>query len=171
MACPFGRIMRGGLVVRAAICFLKVWACLILVWAAGLPIIAYFASLPPQIGEHVTLAECPLSLPASASDVCFFVPPVLGPLTAYEFDVPEADVRQWAKSRGIDLAPIGQGGVSVLRYLALMPHDPPSSPDDLPVGVIQVQEGLVHSWQCEDQGRLWVYDRSAGRAYVYSHTR
>jgi hypothetical protein len=168
MACPFTGIVRR---CSCSYLLLKVWGCLVLIGAAGLAIAAYLASLPPQIGEHVTLAECPLSLPASASKVCFFVPPALGHSTAYEFDVPEADFRQWAKSRGNDLRPIDQGGVLVWRYLALMPHDPPSGPDDLPVGTIRVKEGLMYSWQFEDQGRLWVYDRSAGRAYVYSHTR
>ncbi len=163
--------MPQGLVARAVITFLKVWACLLLLAAVSAPIAFYFASLPPKIGEHVTPANCPISVPDSASDICYFVPPAFGHSAAYEFNVPEADFRKWAESRGIDVEPIGPSHVTVRRYLSLMPHVPLGGPDDPPVGFLRVNDGLAYFWEHEDQGRAYVYDRSTGRAYVFTHTR
>ena len=163
--------MPGSLIARAGLAFLKVWACIVLLAVVSAPIAFYFASLPPKIGEHVGPANCPISVPDSASDICYFVPPAFGHSTAYEFNVPEADFRKWAESRGIDVEPIGPSGVSVRRYLVLMPQVPPGGPDDPPVGFLRVNDGLAYFWEHEDQGRAYVYDRSTSRAYVFTHTR
>ncbi|MCE9605231.1 MAG: hypothetical protein K8U03_10060 [Planctomycetia bacterium] len=141
----------------------KIWLGLILLVILSAGFADYIVNQPPNIREHVSRDECPISLPASATDVSFYFPPALHPNKAYEFTVPEADFKQWASARGWPTQPIGPAGYNVRRYRAFIPGG-----EDEPIHIV---DGHRYEWREEDRGVYCGFDRRSGRCYVYTHSR
>ena len=120
----------------------------------------FIRSAPPMYGEHVTAKDAQLSLPAGASDVCFY----RRSLSCYwcEFTIGEPEFREWVTSRhSYDNAPILPitTPVTVSRYTG-MTHDHvgPESVD--------VTNGFIRELRHPNGGGYQaVFDSDSQRAY------
>lgn len=110
-------------------------------------------------GEHVNKVSW---LPTQATNVAYYRSYVF---TAFEFDIPEADFRYWA--RQWDVQPITRPQ-TILRYsfYAHVTHDP-AHPQHA-----RLHDGLYYEHRQSNGGGVAVgYDRELGRAYFCTTPR
>ncbi len=113
-------------------------------------------SLQPTIGVAADAAHSPVQgLPASATNVRYFLPGFEGPAKAFDFNITESEFEAWMKSLSPPLIANGPGPIHCV--------DPAHGPD----GRHDIANGTVYSWQHEDQAVEAGFDRDIGRAYYY----
>ncbi len=121
--------------------------------------------MPGTVKEHVTPDEAPIRLPDSATDVCFYRSPPLGPCIVVEFSVSETDFLAWAKSREWDVKEIGDEPHTIPRYTLL-------TEDVLGETIAKIKDGYFYDLRTgHDSGLQVAFDREKNRAYFYSNTR
>ena len=139
----------------------------LLVVVVGCLVVYYgWREVQPRIGRHVPAARCPVAgLPASATDVSYYVGGAFGPSTMYEFSVPEADFVRWAQANGWTLSrptPLPSGEPWSIRRFGRDTNDP-ADPKDA-----EIVNGWMYEWvnPQRDDDRLWLgYDSDSHRAY------
>lgn len=116
-------------------------------------------NLKPLRGHQVSAKDAPFFIPAGASDITYNY---MSHSIRYECTIDEkAFLDHFAEEEGIE--PFS-GGHFVQAFIdcSTVPYK---------LGDRRVFEGWTYSWQEEDRGRYFTYDRPTQRLYYYSHSR
>ena len=140
---------------------LKSLLLLVLICAITLSCIPLFRD---SSGTNVSRADAPISrLPENASNVSYFIPGALGPCRLYEFDTDEDSFHEWARTYSVNLET--DGYCRILRYTAYL-HGPETA------HYADINDGILYTRvDGRDSGINIAYDRKAGRAYFFYHSR
>ena len=140
---------------------LKSLLLLVLICAITLSCIPLFRD---SSGTNVSRADAPISrLPDDARNVSYFISGALGPCRLYEFDTDEDSFHEWARTYSVNLET--DGYCRILRYTAYL-HGPETA------HYADINDGILYTRvDGRDSGINIAYDRKAGRAYFFYHSR
>ncbi len=120
----------------------------------------FWPSFKPRIGFAADVAHSPVhGLPASATNIHYYLAGFEGPAEAYDFNITESEFQAWAKSLSPPLVADGTASVHCV--------DVAHGPD----GRHAITNGIIYSWRQEDQAVEAGYDRLLGRGYYYRSYR
>ena len=120
--------------------------------------------MKPRFGINAEEQEWSfLPIPSQAQNVSFYDSGLLGPQTAFEFDIGEEEFCRWSEDRGWQTDEI-DSTISMERFNLV-------SRDSRKLEKIGIRSGLSYSYVVGDYGIYVAYDRDHGRAYFFNHTR
>jgi hypothetical protein len=129
--------------------------------------IACYKWMQPKMGENVASTMW-VSTPEGAKNISFFGAGLFWPATAYEFDIREEAFLKWAQEHGWKLETInGDSPFCIETYKSVQIQGRSEAEKQMK----EIARGYKYEYRKEDQGLYIGYDKLAGRAYVFRHTR
>lgn len=110
---------------------------------------------------HAMQAECPIELPADATDVMYCHPGAFAPFITANFQTSEASFHAWVKATGSRTMAMDTGDVSGQFFDVLTERG----------REVRTVDGIRYQWTEADRSETFLYDRSTGRAYWQHNMR